>query len=194
MKIKIKGYSDYLAVVNGPEDGNQFPILRYPFEVGNEPSCAVCLRLDNTVRGVHARLSAVEGGYSVRAMSSAPVYVSRKRAGLVRSRVLKNGEHLKVGHTEFVLRCVEDGVANRSKGIITESDALWALRQSVSIGRAILSRVLRFAKGFVFWVVDHPFKAFIAGLIVMCVLVPNIRARVFYYIWYAFDWVRYMLS
>jgi len=131
---------DTLVVVNGPEDGNTFPILRSPLLVGTGQACTAALTLDQTVHPLQAKLTAVSDGYRVRSMSPAPVYIDGKRAGMYRSRVLRAGGDLKVGHTLITLRCAPGGLASRSRGIATDNDFLFALK-------ALAGGVLRTGKG-----------------------------------------------
>ncbi len=129
---------DRLAVVNGPEDGSEFALMRLPFTVGTDPNCTAHLRLDNTVQAVHAQGTAAPDGFRIRSSVGAPVFVDGKRVGMVKSRVLRPGGVLKVGHTELMLHCSSGGLANRSRGIVTESDFAWALRAA---GRGLVAVV-----------------------------------------------------
>lgn len=115
--------TDSLVVVNGPEDGTEFPIVRAPFEVGRGPECAACVTLDVAVRPQHARVWAVSDGYRVRRTTHCAVYVDGKRAGRFRSRLLREGGTLQVGHTLLALQCAPDGLASRSHGMVLQSDA-----------------------------------------------------------------------
>jgi len=123
-------FPDCFVVVNGPEDGTEFPVVRAPFHVGSDPSCAVNVRLDPDVRAVHARVTVVPDGYRIRRTDEAPVYVDGKRAGIFRSRVVRSGGMVQVGHTVVAVECQPDGLASRSRGIISESDLAFALRQA----------------------------------------------------------------
>ena len=122
-------YSDCFVVVNGPEDGTEFPVSRAPFYIGHDASCAVNVRLDTAVRARHAYLSVVSDGYRVRRSDTASVYVNGKRAGMLRSRIVRGGGLVQVGHTLLSLECASDGLASRSHGIGIESDFVWAMRQ-----------------------------------------------------------------
>ena len=133
------GFPDCFVVVNGPEDGTEFPVVRAPFHIGSDVSCAVNVRLDPEVRGVHAQVTVVSDGYRIRRTDEAPVYVDGKRAGIFRSRIVRAGGMVQVGHTLLAVECQPDGLAGRSRGIITESDLAFAVRQG---GRGFL-HVLR---------------------------------------------------
>ncbi|MBI2421816.1 MAG: hypothetical protein HYV27_03220 [Candidatus Hydrogenedentes bacterium] len=123
--MKGVGYPDRLEVVNGPEDGTTFTLVRTPLDIGADPACAVHLRLDGAIRRIQARLTVVSDGYRVRALDRQPVYVNGKRAGLIRSRILRNQGTLQVGNTRLALVCSNGGLAERSHGLPTESDAWW---------------------------------------------------------------------
>lgn len=132
------GSPDSMTVVNGPEDGTEFPLGRAPFTIGSDAGCVVILSLDSDVEEVHARATSASDGYRIRRCTSSPVSVNGRRVGMMRSRVLRSGGYLKVGHTELVLECAPDGLASRSRGIVSESDAVWAVRKG-ALGLARLS-------------------------------------------------------
>lgn len=151
--MKPAGYPDCLVVINGPEDGAEFPIVRAPFTVGSDRTCGATVVLDTGVRAFHALVSVVSDGYRVRRLENAPVYVNGKRAGMIRSRVVRSGGTVQVGQTLFALECAPDGLASRSRGLVTESDLAWFLRfvgrklaalirGAFSIAVAILGRFL----------------------------------------------------
>ncbi|MEK7793286.1 MAG: FHA domain-containing protein [Candidatus Hydrogenedentota bacterium] len=136
-----QGYADTLAVINGPEDGAEFALTRSPITIGQTADCAVVVRLDNTVQERHATATAVAGGYRIRS-TGGPVYVGGKRTGSVRSRVLRPGEVLRVGYTEFVLECAPGGLASRSRGVSMESDAIWFLRKLTDLFAGVIASVI----------------------------------------------------
>jgi len=119
---------DVLEIINGPEDGTEFPINRAPVIVGSDLDCAVNVRLDESVQHHHARLTAVGDGYRVRKLRGGHLAVDGKQAGMIRSRVLREGNVLQVGNTELYLRCAPDGLAKRSRGLPMESDLAWCVR------------------------------------------------------------------
>ncbi|MBI5091666.1 MAG: hypothetical protein HZB26_04385 [Candidatus Hydrogenedentes bacterium] len=129
--MRVSGQPDTLFVVNGPEDGAEFPIVRAPFYVGQDPSCAVNLRLDTAIRECNALLTIVSEGYRVRRMDRSPVYVDGKRAGMFRSRIVRSGGSVQVGHTLLLLECSPDGLASRSHGIVSEGDFGWAVQKGL---------------------------------------------------------------
>lgn len=138
--------SDCFVVVNGPEDGTEFPVVRTPFYIGQDPSCAAHIRLDNTVQPFHALVTGVSEGYRVRSLNAAPVFVGGKRAGMLRSRTIRSSGYIQVGHTILAVECAPDGLANRSRGIVSESDFGWALRQGA---RALLTGAFRLARALI---------------------------------------------
>jgi hypothetical protein len=127
----LSALNDTLIIINGPEDGTEFPLTRSPLQIGMDSSCVGNIRLDASVQPVHARVSAVSNGYRIRAIAG-KTWVNGKRVGAVRSRILRKGDLLRVGQTSMCLECAPGGLASRSQGIQTESDYVWALRQGVS--------------------------------------------------------------
>lgn len=105
-----------------------FSLTRAPFDIGADPGCAVHLQCDQTVRPIHARVTVVSDGYRVRRRKGWPVWVNGKRAGAVRSRVMRHGDIVQVGGTQLCLQCVAGGLASRTRGLVSESDLGWALR------------------------------------------------------------------
>jgi len=119
---------DLLEIVNGPEDGTQFPITRSPVDIGSSPDASVIVRFDRNVGAKHVRVSVVSDGYRVRRLESGSISVDGKRVGRVHSRIVRDGGTVKVGETEFFLRCAPAGLAGRSHGIPLESDFTWMVR------------------------------------------------------------------
>ena len=140
--MRAPDYPDCFVVVNGPEDGTEFPIVRGPFYIGHDPSCMVNIRLDPAVRSFHALVSVVSDGYRVRRSDETPVYVNGRRAGMFRSRFVRSGGCIQVGQTTLCLECAPDGLASRSFGMVTESDFAWAVRSGARslfrLGRGLL--------------------------------------------------------
>ncbi|HIJ64972.1 MAG TPA: hypothetical protein HPP77_03395 [Candidatus Hydrogenedentes bacterium] len=143
------GYPDCFVVVNGPEDGTEFPIARAPFFIGKDPACAVNVRLDTAVQPIHARCTVVSDGYRIRSKDGSTVLANGKPAGAVRSRIVRSGGWVQVGHTLLVLECSPDGLASRSRGIDTQNDFAWAAREAArklaSVGRGLFRIVVRAA-------------------------------------------------
>lgn len=129
--MSMAWHADSFVVINGPEDGTEFPIVRAPLTLGSDPACAIHLRLDAQVRKQHARLTAVSDGYRIRCHGPAPTWVGNKRVGALRSRVVRAGAALRVGNTLLCLECAPEGLASRSRGIVAESDLGWAVRQGL---------------------------------------------------------------
>lgn len=126
--MQREGESDRFEIVNGPEDGTEFPITRTPQDIGADTHCSVFVRLDPDVRRVHARITVVAEGYRVRKVGNGAVWVDGRRVGLVRSRIVRQGGIVKVGNTELCCCTAPDGLASRSYGLPQESDLGWALR------------------------------------------------------------------
>jgi len=143
--MRSGSYPDRFVIVNGPEDGTEFSIVRSPFHIGSDPACTVNVRLDAGVHGRHALVTAVSDGYRIRSLEAGPVYVDGRRAGAIRSRIARAGSLVQIGQTLLHVDCVADGLASRSRGIITENDVVWAVRQAVTGGYRAIRGVLRFA-------------------------------------------------
>ena len=138
--------TDSFVVVNGPEDGTEFPVVRSPFSIGRDASCTVNVRLDKAVRDIHAHVAVASDGYRIRRADAAPVYVNGRRTGMVRSRVARSGDLVQIGQTVLALDCTPDGLASRSHGIVTENDVVWAARKgSLALYGLVLS-VLHFLR------------------------------------------------
>ncbi len=141
---------DRFEIVNGPEDGTEYPITRTPVDVGMDPQCAVNVRLDPKMASKHAHVTVVAEGYRVRALGTGKVWVNGKRTGTFRSRIVRNGGVLRTGVTELCLVTAADGLASRSRGLATESDLAWALNfltRRFSLVFRVLWRSLRYLSG-----------------------------------------------
>lgn len=119
---------DTLTVTKGPEDGVSFSLTSSPLALGRDPTCEVGLRLDITVQPFHARVSLAKGGYRVRRLTGAPVYVEGRGCGKLRSRVLRAGQVVKVGYSEMLLTCSPEGLVATRGSHWMESDFVWTLR------------------------------------------------------------------
>lgn len=157
------------------ESAKQFPITRTPLYIGSDLQCAINLRLDNGIEPYHARVTVVSDGYRIRSIGGAPVFVGGKRVGTLFSRVIHDGEFFQVGNTFLALECAPDGLAVRSRGMPSESDMAWLLRQvadgSVRAGRwtaRFLVNAWREA--------THHWKFFLLpGLLVACLVYAPFR-------------------
>jgi len=178
-------HSDVFEIVNGPEDGTQFPVVRTPATLGRDATCVLQPRFDRSVELVHCRVTAVSGGYRIRAATGAPVHVDGKRAGLVRSRVVREGGIVRTGQTEFILRTAPEGLASRSLGMPSESDLGWVLRLA---GRAHY-RVFRGLFGLLRGLGTGLKVLFFVGLIIG--IAALFQPSVLIYVRFAFTWVRY---
>ncbi len=126
--MNLLGRADQFEVLNGPEDGSRFPVTRTPLDVGADPRCAIHLRLDKGIKKEHARVTVVSDGYRVRSTGNGTVRVNGKRVGRMRSRIVRTGGVLQVGSTLLSMQCADDGLASRSRGMVSEGDLAWALR------------------------------------------------------------------
>lgn len=145
-------HSDIFEIVNGPEDGAAFPVVRVPTSLGRDARCAVQPRFDQSIELQHAHITVVSGGYRIRASSPTPIYVNNKRAGWIQSRIVRDGGIIRAGQTEFILRTSPEGLAARSMGLPTDSDLGWMLRR-VGRGLYLLLRLgFRMLSSFGAWI------------------------------------------
>ncbi len=164
--METKQYPDYFEVINGPEDGVEFLVVRAPVFIGSAPECAINLRLDSDVDSKHAKVTVVSGGYRIRSLSSKPLYVDGKRAGKLKSRIVKSGQNVLVGNTKLCLSCAHDGLASRSRGIVTESDFAWALRSLLAFPIKPTRYALRFLRGVLRFALKHWFISAIIATVI----------------------------
>jgi len=184
---------DRFEVLNGPEDGTEFPLTRSPLDIGANPACAVHLRLDPQIRSFHARVTAVADGYRIRRLTGAPVYVNGKRAGLIRSRTVRSGGIVHAGATQLALECAPDGLAGRTHGLSSESDLGWALRllfRYLFLGMRALWRFLRDLLGRFFWII----LLLAAGWLALSYFRPRFLPAAWSWLWYACEWLLYQCS
>lgn len=143
--MRAAGQADSFVIINGPEDGTEFPVVRAPFHVGSGTGCAVQVRLDRDVEDAHALVTVVSDGYRVRKIDRQPVFVNGKRVGTLKSRIVRNGGVLQVGHTLVAVECSPDGLARRSRGIVSESDFGWAVQAGATYTLKLFRRLTGFA-------------------------------------------------
>ncbi len=148
---------DTFTIINGPEDGTEFAITHRSVTAGADTACAVNVRLDGAVLPVHGRIAAVGDGYRIRAAHGARVLVNGARVGLVRSKVARHGDIVRLGETELALTCNPGGLAQRSRGTHLESDLFWATREGVGTAMAAASRVAATVRGTLGFMKRHPF-------------------------------------
>jgi len=188
--VSIVQQTDTFFVVNGPEDGTQFPILRGPLHIGSDPACTVHVALDTAVAPLHALVTVVADGYRVRRAGRGLVCVDGKRAGAILSRVVRSGGMVQVGDTLLCVECVPHGLAGRSRGMVTENDFVWAVRKAVGglvtgttwVGRFVLRALRRILTS---W-------KLLAVVVVVLVLIlsPWARERAWYYL----QWLVYYIK
>ena len=126
--MKLAGLPDTLMIINGPQDGIEYPMTERTLAVGSESGTGIQVTLDSAVALRHAAVTPVGNGYRIRSLCNRLVSVGGKKAGRIKSRILRHGDILKVGHTELVLECSVDGLASRSEGISFENDIVWVVR------------------------------------------------------------------
>ena len=166
-----------LVIINGPEDGAEFPLVRTPVYIGHGPDCQAHVRLDTAIQPRHAMVTAVSDGYRVRAAGGPGVFVDGKRAGYIRSRILRPGGRLQVGHTQFTVQLAPDGLAKRSRGLRFENDFVWAVRQGFTglartAGRSVAYFFDRAADWLTRW------KVWLAGLTILYLFWPPFHRTV----------------
>lgn len=147
---------DTLTIVNGPEDGTEFPLTQRSFMLGSDSECAVNVRLDGNVLPLHGRLVAVADGYRVRSTHGGRILANGRRIGLVRSQIVRHGDIVRVGDTDLALTCCPGGLAQRSRGTRIESDLFWATREVVRNAMAIGLRAINIVRGTLGFMWAHP--------------------------------------
>jgi hypothetical protein len=99
-----------------------------------------------------------------------------------------------VGYTELILECAPDGLASRSKGIISQNDFLWALRVGVKMLLASVGRVGQFAR-LVLWRVLRRWKMIILiGGGALYFFVPEFRTLAHRWFDWGIAWARYLFA
>ena len=181
--------TDQFEVLNGPEDGTQFPVTRTPVDIGTDPSCGIALRLDAKVKPHHARIAAISDGYRVRSLGAGSVRVNGKSAGATKSRVIRSGEILQVGNTQFCLQCASDGLAGRSRGLVTESDLAWVFWQLLKKFALVLRVTIRTVQSLPKKLMKHWFSVFLV-VGIACFLKPDFPVWLFSWgrYWFSYGW------
>lgn len=171
-----KSHFDRIIVVNGPEDGTEFPIVRSPFTAGSDMSCAVHLSLDAKIMGQHAEFSVAPNCYSVRTLNvGSPAYINDKSAGAIRVRTAKDGDIIRMGNTLFRLDCVPEGLAARSEGVAIPTGTRVLLK-------LVFAKFPGLAKGFLRRILStlwrRKFLTLIVGFVLAMILFPVVRHAV----------------
>lgn len=183
--MRAAGQADCFVIVNGPEDGTEFPIVRAPFNMGSDTSCAVQVRLDQDVTDLHALVTVVSDGYRVRSTGRGPVLVNGKRTGTLKSRIVRNGGMVQIGHTLVAVDCSPDGLARRSRGIVSESDLGWAVQAGAV-------RLWRFGRRSIYLLFDLLRRILTSWLAIASILFllflfwPAFQHRVMGVVWYVY--------
>lgn len=163
--MRAAGSPDAFIVINGPQDGTEFPIVNNEVRIGQEHDCVVKIQLDRNVQPVHATATATGDGYRIRAASNATTSVDGKSVGRVRSRLLKPGDVLTVGYTDLVLEVSPDGMSRRNKGVKLPSDIGWVVSGVFKGGFTFAGKVGRFIVMIPRLLWRHKFLTIIAILI-----------------------------
>lgn len=184
-------YTDAFEIVNGPEDGVAFPLIRSPFNIGASADCAVYLNFDKKVFPEHARVNVVSNGYRIRSISGTPVYINEKRSGMVWARIARDGDIVRVGETSLCVVCAPDGLAKRSIGMPTDSNLVWLLRSLFStffkagrlLYRLFFKMLTRFNRGAL---------AVVVAVLILAWFQPQMLRGVIYFVrgWVLFLWGR----
>ncbi|MFP6581760.1 MAG: FHA domain-containing protein [Candidatus Hydrogenedentota bacterium] len=165
--MREAGYPDVFIVINGPQDGTEFPIMENTVKIGQGNSCAINIALDRNVLPFHGIATAVGNGYRIRSTSGGTFLVDGKRAGRLKSRVLQSGGIMRVGYTELQLDCSLDGISRRSKGIKIPSDFVWAVKEIGKGLRVVLGTLLGFIIKVPGFALRHKILSLVALLLVI---------------------------
>lgn len=185
--------SDRFEIVNGPEDGAEFTITSRTFSIGSDSDCEAQIRLDSSVRSVHARVSVAAGGYRIRRMAEGPLLVNGKRAGTLRSRLVRPGEYVQVGQTMMCLECGPEGVMSRSQGAVMENDLMWVIRHGSRLLFSTAKRLVLWPILLAWEVVGTKLGA-LAVFFLLYMFWSWFHAWVNYFVAYGWAWGRYMVG
>ncbi len=191
--MRAAGQPDAFVVINGPEDGAEHTVVRAPFHAGCDETCNLLLRLDKSIARHHALITVVSQGYRIRSLGSAPVRVDGKRASMFRSRIVRNGGILTLGHTQLALDCAPDGLAHRSQGIVSESDFGYVAQQAVRYGFLGLRQMARIAIS-LFGRIVSSWLAIFAVLFIIYFFVPTVHYFVNDVFYWMLNNVRYLID
>ena len=187
--MRAAGQADCFVVVNGPEDGTEFPVVRAPFHLGHDSGCTVTLRLDKGIEDFHALVSVVSDGYRIRKVRDRAIFVDGRPAGALRSRIVRDGGMVQVGQTLLILDCSPDGLARRTRGIASDSDLVWAIREGVARLVSFLTNsafnVFRLARR-----IATSWTAMLAIVFLLYVFWRPFRLWSGYYFWWVVNQVR----
>lgn len=190
--MRAPGQADCFVIINGPEDGTEYPVVRAPFYIGSDSTCPVQVRLDMDVDEHHALVTVVSDGYRVRKTARKPVFVDDKHAGGLRSRIVRNGGTIQVGNTLIAVDCSPDGLARRSRGIVYESDLGWAVQTGLGNGWRLIQRFGFFLFDLVRRIVTS-WLAMLSILILLLIFWPSFRNWVVAWALYGIAYLRSVL-
>ena len=190
----MAGLYDEFEIINGPEDGSSFPLVRVPAYLGASAECAVQVATDPAILPKHVCITAASSGFRLRLVEGDGVLVNGRRAGRVFSRIAREGDVIRVGNTYLVLRTSPEGLARRSLGIAPDSDFLFMLGKLGRVVRLLLRMLFRTARG-----VFSNVLSMVITLLVIAVLlsffIPGLKTWIGYYLYvfrsYASQWVNF---
>lgn len=186
----MRGIYDEFEIINGPEDGSAYPVTRVPCHVGADPECMLHIATDPEVRRLHARVTAASGGYRFRLAEGELLEVNGRRAGRLVSRIARAGDIVRAGNTFLVVKCVSEGLANRSRGIAPDSDLAFALGlvpRRLRLGARMAWRVVKRLCGNMLSLLI----TVLALLALLSFFLPGLRYTVAYYLYVARDYLAY---
>lgn len=160
--MRPAGCPDAFVVLNGPQDGTEFPIGSPSVHIGRDHGCTVNVQLDQSVQPLHAVATAVGNGYTIRASTPQPIFVDGKKVTRLRSRVLHPGQIMRVGYTDLILECSPDGMSGRSKGIALQTDFVWAIKSFFQSLAHVFQSFLRGLQNLLRWAWRHKIVTIVA--------------------------------
>jgi pSer/pThr/pTyr-binding forkhead associated (FHA) protein len=93
------------SVLNGPEQGKQFMVDRFPAEIGRELTATIRLDQDTSISRKHALLYQVAGSLHVRDLNSR--HGTRVNGRTVADQVLQPGDSIEIGGTRLQYQRIE---------------------------------------------------------------------------------------
>jgi hypothetical protein len=190
----MAGLYDEFEIINGPEDGSLFPLVRVPAYLGAGADCAVQIATDPAVLPRHVCITAASSGFRLRLVEGGGVMVNGRRAGRLFSRIAREGDVVRVGNTYLVLRTSPEGLARRSMGLAPDSDFLFALGKVGRMVRLLLRGVFRSVRG-VFRNVISMIITVLVIAVLLSFFVPGLRLWMGYYLQvlraYVNQWVNF---
>lgn len=175
--MRKAGFPDAFVIINGPQDGTEFPIVEREVLIGSSSQCTVNVVLDRNVLPEHGIATAMAGGYCIRSTSASEIEVNGQRAGRLKSRMIRPGEILRVGYTELQLECSADGMARRSAGVKMPGDLVWFLKDCGRVLAKVGRRIAWMSRGFLRLVWAHKIVTVIT-LVAAYFIVPGFDSTI----------------